>query len=124
MRLFRLLPLFLVIVSAAGCRHFQAVPEELVGNWETDDERFQGKTLEIDQDFIVLFLGEDTLPKANRIDRVSSNKEAGVTTYVFETSDKAGVHDTITVLYRAAQKGELRLANPSQVVWKRVPPAR
>jgi hypothetical protein len=119
MRLFRLLPLFLVIVSAAGCHRSQAVPKELVGNWVTDDERYQGKTLEIDQDFIVLFLGEDTQPKAKRIDRVTATKEAGVTTYVFETSDKAGVHESIQVLYRPARQGELRLSNPSQVVWTR-----
>jgi hypothetical protein len=126
MRLFRLLPLFLVILSAAGCRHFQqGVPQELLGNWVTDDENYQGKSFEIDQEFIVLFLGEDHQPKAERIDRVSSTSEAGLITYVFETSDKAGVRDIVKVLYRPALAGELRLSNPSQVVWKRAePPAQ
>ena len=101
-----------------------AVPKELVGNWTTDDAAYQDKSLEIDQGFIVLFLGEDTLPKAKRIDRITSTKQAGETAYVFETSDKAGTHDTIRVLYRPVRGGELRLSNPSQVLWKRATPAQ
>ena len=119
MRLLRLLPLFLVLLSATACFRSSAAPKELVGNWTTDDEKYQGKKLEIDQDFIVLFFGDDAMPKAERIDHVASTQEAGGTTYVFETSDKAGVHNKIKVSYRPANGGELRLSNPSQVVWTR-----
>ena len=124
MRLVRLLPLFFVMLSAVACTRLHAVPKELIGNWVTDDENYRGKTLAIDQEFIVLYLGEDVLPKAERIDRFTSTKDAGGMTYIFETRDRVGAHDKIKVSYRTAHGGELRLSNPSQVVWTRAPQAQ
>jgi hypothetical protein len=120
MRFVRLLPLLLLMLPAGACNQSQAIPRELVGNWVTQDAKYQGKTLVIDAEgFVVLIVDEDTMPKAEHIDSMTSKSEAGVTTYVFEASDQAGVRDKITVMYRAANGGELRLAHPSQVVWHR-----
>jgi hypothetical protein len=125
MRFFRLLPLCLLIMPAAACRQSQTVPQALVGSWVTEDAKYQGKSLMIDQQgFIVLVLDEDTSPKPERIDHMTSTSEAGVTTYVFETSDQAGLHDKITVMYRAVNGGELRLSHPNQVLWRRAEPAQ
>jgi hypothetical protein len=125
MRFFHLLALSLLILPAAGCKQSQAVPPELVGNWVTQDAKYQGKSLSIDPEgFIVLIVDENTTPKAEHIDRLTSTSEAGVTTYVFEASDQDGAHDKITVMYRAANGGELRLSHPNQVVWQREAPAQ
>ena len=120
MKFLRLLPLLLLIIPAAACKHSAAVPQELVGNWVTQDARYQGKTLVIDAEgFIVLIVDEDTMPKAEHIDSMTSKSEAGVTTYVFDASDQAGVHNRFTLMYRPVNGGELRLAHPNQVVWHR-----
>lgn len=120
MRFFRLLAVSLLIFPAAACKRAQPIPQELVGNWVTDSAKYQGKNLIIDQDgFIVLILDGETLPKAERVDRMTATKVAGVPTYVFETSDKDGAHDKIALTYRPANGGELRLSHPSQVVWHR-----
>lgn len=123
MKFFRLLLPSLLIVLAAGCKHDQAVPQELVGNWVTQDARYKGKSLTIDQQgFIVLIVDEDSQPKAEHIDSMTVTKAAGLTTYVFETSDQADVPGKMTITYRPVN-GELRLAHPSSVVWQRQAPA-
>ena len=108
------------MIPAVACKQSQAVPRELVGNWVTQDARYQGKTLVIDAEgFIVLIVDEDTMPKAEHIDSMTSKSEAGVTTYVFVASDQAGVQNKYTLMYRPLNGGELRLAHPNQVVWHR-----
>jgi hypothetical protein len=123
MRFFRLLTLALLIMPAAACKHSPAIPQELVGTWVTQDARYQGKSLMIDPEgFVVLVVDEDTAPRAEHVDRLTSTREAGVATYVFEASDQAGLHNKITVMYRDVNGGELRLAHPNQVVWQRATP--
>jgi hypothetical protein len=124
LRFFRLLSLSLLILPLAACKHPPAVPDELVGTWVTQDAKYQGKSLAIDQEFIVTVLDEDTTPKAEHIDHVTTTTVAGVTTYAFEATDQAGVHDKITLTYQAANGGELRLAHPSSVVWQRAEPTQ
>jgi hypothetical protein len=119
MRFFRLLTLSLLIIPVVACKHSPGVPQELVGSWVTQDARYQGKSLVIDQDCIVLVQDEDTLPKAEHIDRMTAASESGVTTYVFEASDQEGARDKITVMYRAVNGGELRFSHPNSVVWQR-----
>ena len=123
MRFFRIWLLSLLILPAAACKRSPAIPEELVGSWVTQDAKYQGKTLSIDPEgFIVMIVDEDTMPKEEHIDRMTSKSEAGVTTYVFEASDQDGTHDKITLMYRPLNGGELRLAHPNQVVWQRATP--
>jgi len=74
--------------------------------------------------FVVLIVDEDTMPKAEHIDRMTSKSEAGVTTYAMEVSDQAGLQTKITVMYRPVNGGELRLAHPNQVVWQRAAPTQ
>jgi hypothetical protein len=108
------------MIPAVACKQSQAVPQELVGNWVTQDARYQGKTLVIDAEgFVVLIVDEDTMPKAEHIDKMTSKSEAGVTTYVLEASDQEGVQNKFTLMYRPLNGGELRLAHPNQVVWHR-----
>jgi hypothetical protein len=123
MRYFRLLLLSLLIMPAVACKPSLVVPKELVGSWVTQDPRYQGKILMIDgEGFIMLVVDAETLPKAERIDSMTSTTQAGVATYVLETSDQAGAHERVTVMYRAVNGGELRLAHPNQVVWQRAAP--
>ncbi len=120
MRFLRLLPLLVLLIPAAACNRSVAVPQELVGNWVTQDARYQGKTLVIDAEgFVVLIVDEDTMPRAEHIDHMTSKSAAGVTTYVLDASDQAGTHNRFTLMYRAVNGGELRLAHPNQVVWHR-----
>lgn len=120
MKLLRLLPILLLILPAVACKPSPTVPRELVGNWVTQDAKYQDKTLVIDAEgFVVLIVDEDTMPKAEHIDSMTSKTEAGVTTYVLEASDQEGVQNKFTLLYRPVNGGELRLAHPIQVVWHR-----
>lgn len=120
MRFGRILALCVLMIPAVACRHSQSIPPELAGNWVTDDPRYAGKNMIIDKDgYITLITNPESKPKAERIDKMTSTKEAGAATYVFETTDIAGAHDKITLTYRAANGGELRLSHPNQVVWKR-----
>ena len=120
MKFLRLLPLLVLLIPATACNHAAAVPQELVGNWVTQDARYQGKTLVIDAEgYIVLIVDEDTMPRAEHVDSMTSKREAGVTTYVLDASDQAGAHNRFTLMYRAVNGGELRLAHPNQVVWHR-----
>jgi hypothetical protein len=122
MKFIRFLPLLLLLMPAAACKRLPGVPQELVGNWVTQDAKYQGKAISIDQQFIVVIQDEETPPKVERIDHMTASSEAGVTTYVFEASDQAGQHDKVTVMYRAVNGGELRLSHPAGVVWQRETP--
>jgi len=120
MKIIRLLPILLLMIPAVACKPSPTVPRELVGNWVTQDARYKDKTLVIDAEgFVVLIVDEDTMPKAEHIDKMTAKTEAGVTTYVLEASDQAGIQNKFTLMYRPLNGGELRLAHPNQVVWHR-----
>jgi hypothetical protein len=123
MRFFRVLLLSLLIIPSAACNRAPAVPQELVGTWTTQDAKYQGKSLTIDPEgYVVLIVDEETTPKAQHIDHMTTKSEAGVATYAMDLTDQDGVHNKITVTYRAANGGELRLAHPDRVVWQRATP--
>jgi hypothetical protein len=113
--------LSVLMVPAVACTHSVKVPQELVGNWVTDNAKYEGKNLIIDRDgYIVLILDPVSTPKASRVDSMQCKKEAGLTC-LFETTNKTGTHDKISVNYRPVNGGELRLAHPNNVVWHHAP---
>ena len=115
MKLSKFLPM-LLLLFVCSCRQ-PVVPSELIGTWQTSDPRYQGKILQIDDKFVVVGLGEELVPKVERIVRIESRREGPFTTYVIDSKDQEGKREKITVQYTPKNGGELRLSNPRQVLW-------
>jgi len=117
MKLSKFLPM-LLLLFLCSCRQ-PVVPNALIGTWQTSDPRYQGKFLQIDDKFIVLGLGEELVPKVERIVRIESRREGPFTSYVIDSKDQQGLREKITIQYTSRNGGELRLSNPIQVLWKK-----
>jgi hypothetical protein len=121
MKFFRVVALSVLMLPAVACTRSVTVPKELVGNWVSDDAKYEGKNLIIDRDgYVVLILDPVSTPKASRVESMKCTKEGGLTCS-FETTDKAGTHNKLSVTYSPANGGELRLGHPSGVVWHHAP---
>lgn len=119
MNLRRVFPLLLLLLVCAACRRSQDVPAELSGTWQTEEARYKDKYLKFEESYVTVSVGEDQLPKVELILHIEARREGPGTTYVIDARDQSGIHDRITVLYSPQNGGELRMANPRQVVWKK-----
>lgn len=119
MKLYKCLPVLILLIFCGACHRSQSAPSEIAGTWRTDSPRYEGKFLQFDQDFVIVGLGDETLPKVEHIERIAVRRQGPIVTYVIESRDQEGTHYKITVQYSPLNGGELRLSNPRQVVWKR-----
>lgn len=121
MKFHKCVPVLILLLVCAACQRSKPAPSEILGTWQTDDPRYNGKFLRFDEDFLVLGLGEDVVPKPEHIEHITVSHEGIATIYLIEARDQDRALDRITVEYSPQNGGELRLSNPHQIVWKKSP---
>jgi hypothetical protein len=118
MRSYQYLLISLPLLLCLACSKVEA-PTDLVGNWRTDDPRYQDKVLRLDGCCIVYGLGEDKDPRPEQIVSVKTQSNGAGTTYMVESIGDSKKHQKITLLYSPANGGELHIANLPKVLWKK-----
>ena len=115
----------LALLTNSGCssNKIDNLPQEVLGQWETETPKFEGFTFELAEETITFF---------------DSNVENGIETYVIEkrTKELDNENKTFYVVhyenedglelkhafyYDPSEGGEIRLKNQENVVWTRVP---
>jgi len=114
----RIIPVLLLLLALLGCKVHWA-PAPLQGMWHTDTPKYASNFVRFDEDYIVIGLGEDITPKAERIIKIVAVPIAGSTHYDIESVDDKGIHNVLHFLYTPANGGEIRLSNPRHVIWRK-----
>lgn len=95
------------------------VPAEVMGRWRADDPRYAGAGLVFGRDYVELRFVADSLGSARHaVADVRTWEADGKRVYRVEYDTDEGRRSVDVV---PAGDGTLRLANPADVVWRRVP---
>jgi hypothetical protein len=95
------------------------LPGQVVGEWNTDDARYQGRFLRLETDRITFGLGGVAPDNSEHIERVSMAPTNNPTDYVIRLRAGDGTPDSIVLQFTPDNGGELRIKNQPKVVWKR-----
>jgi hypothetical protein len=97
------------------------LPKEIVGVWSTDDPKYAGRYLELSQAFVIVVTGTDDPPRVEWVDKVEASPSTSGTTYKISSTERlAGNREEMTILFSAANGGEIRFRN-QKAVWRRKP---
>ncbi len=110
-----------VLLLLAGCnwRDPQTLPEQLLGEWKTDDARYQGRFLKVETDQITFGLGGAAPNELEHIERVHMEPANNPTDYLIKLKKLDGAPDSVVLRFSPENGGELRLKNQPHVVWSR-----
>src|SRR5258705_2445420 len=112
------MPLLLLL---AGCawRDPKTVPGQMVGEWRTDEPRYNGRFLRLEADRITFGLGGVAPDKAEHVERVRMTPRDNPTEYAIHLKSADGTTDSIALQFTTQNGGELRIKSQPKVVWKR-----
>jgi hypothetical protein len=113
-----LMPLLLLL---AGCawRDPKTLPGQMVGEWRTDEPRYNGRFLRLEADRITFGLGGVAPDKAEHVERVRMVPRDNPTEYTVHLTSTEGTTDSIALQFTAERGGELRIKSQPKVVWRR-----
>lgn len=119
-RLLLLTALSLVAIGTPGCTQPEPaeIPEELIGVWVTDDQRYEGRFLKLEARTIHFGIGGDQATENPIID-VETIQEEGTSIYRIHYLSPEGLEYSQTLNYDPESE-EIRYKNRPSVVWKRV----
>jgi hypothetical protein len=93
-----------------------AVPEDVLGVWVSDDERFVGRSITVTPDEVSLGVGLDSSPRQGRLIEARTWLEGGSTVIQFEYLGPDG-QEFVELIFPA--NGGMHLRNPAEVQWSR-----
>ncbi len=114
-----LLSLLLVVLASCDWRGPQTLPEQVLGEWKTDDARYQGRFLKIEADRITFGLGGVAPDELEHIDRIRVASANNPADYIIKLKRNNGAPDSVALRFTPENGGELRLKNQPKVVWFR-----
>lgn len=111
----------LLLLMLAGCdwRVPKTLPGQIVGEWKTDDSRYQGRFLRLETDQITFGLGGAAPDELERIESVRMMPSDQPTAYVIQLRKVSGTTDSIALRFTPENGGELRIKSQPKVVWTR-----
>src|SRR4051812_11387839 len=103
--------LVLCLAGVVGCNRDRAMlPDELVGTWTTEEPVYQGRSLKLEKEFILVGFGQDVTPAVQRITKVETlHTPTGETATVY-SADKEGPHE-LTIYFDPTDGGTVVLKN-------------
>jgi len=114
--------IYLVLLFACQCGKRPAVPDDLIGVWETAAPTYADRFFEIRTDEIIFGTGEekfDTYP----ITKIKIEKDRGEqgTLYVIWYKNIEGQEYKFSFYYDPANQGTIRFKNQQEMVWTKKP---
>jgi hypothetical protein len=111
--------LLLLVLLFIGCSWRQPLmlPVQMFGEWRTQEPRYQGRFIRLDNIQITFGLGGLAPNNSERIEKVKMVSPKTPTDYVLELKAADGTPDSITLLFSPENGGELRIKNQPTVVW-------
>jgi hypothetical protein len=112
--------LWLPLLVLAGCswRQTATVPAQIVGEWRTQEPRYQGRFIRLENRQITFGLGGLAPAYAERIEKVGMVPPQNPTDYVLGLREADGTSDSITLHFSPENGGELRIKNQPGMVWR------
>jgi hypothetical protein len=112
--------LLLLVFLFVGCswRQPQTLPVQMFGVWKTQEPRYQGRFIRLDNSQITFGLGGLAPDNSERIEKIKMVSPKTPTDYVLELKAADGTPDSITLLFSPENDGELRIKNQPTVVWR------
>ncbi len=99
-----------------------AVPEDLIGVWETTAPTYADRFFEIRTDEVIFSTGEetfDTYPISRM--RIEKDPIKQRTLYIICYKNTAGQEYKFSFFYDPANQGRIRFKNQNEMVWKKKP---
>jgi len=109
--------LLIMVVFLNGCER-EAVPQHLIGKWETSSPQYVGRYLKISENALIYGIGDDQ-ETAHSIDKIVSKQGINGTVYIFYYKGEDEQKDSLTVTYRPDSGGELQIKNSFEL-WVKV----
>lgn len=97
----------------------QVLPAQVLGEWRTNETRYEGRFLKLDSDQVTIGLGREAPDQREHIQRVSSTPPDSPTDYVIGLRTSDGREDSIALQFSPKNGGELRLKNQPKILWRR-----
>jgi hypothetical protein len=104
---------------ASSCNDSRILPNKLVGFWTTENPRYQGRFIELDNVYLFIGVGPRQVPKLQVVDRFKAVQAGSEITYTVYSTDLQGVSDQMTFHFSPANGGEIELNNQRGIVWRR-----
>jgi hypothetical protein len=104
------------------CREPWAVPDELVGVWETSEPKYKGCYFELTED-LMIFVNEAHLEKrsVNRISGIKKTDRGKQVLYTFSYEvhfeDEEGKKGKFSFYYDPSEGGAIRFKNQLEIKW-------
>ena len=115
--------LFLVLfLSLAGCGWFESeeFPKELLGRWVTDNPKYQGCYMKIDENAIV-FNASDSNLYVSTIKKVETDIEFGRKVHHIIYTDKEDIEYLLSVIVlKGSKTGRLQFYNQRYLEWNKM----
>ncbi len=112
----------LTVLSACQPAGKMAVPEELIGVWETTAPTYADRFFEIKTDEVIFSTGEetfDTYPISKM--KIDKDRKEQKPLYVICYKNPAGQEYKFSFYYDPANQGTIRFKNQREMVWMRKP---
>ncbi len=115
----------MLVIALLGCRQPPApVPNDLIGVWETGDQRYAGRYLEISNTSVVFGTGEeDSL--VYTVTGVERTRDGDTEIYTLRYTNPEGLGYALSVSFDATTADVIRLRHQPEIAWvKRAPSSR
>ena len=117
-RRFLIILITLAIFFGWQCGYERSAPNELVGVWKTQDQKYADRFLEIDTDTITFGTGERNF-ETYTIKKIKKGLETKGMLYTVYYEDEAGNTYTFAFYYSPEMGGVLRLKNQREIIWEK-----
>lgn len=113
-------PCLLLILLLGGCswRQPPSLPAQIIGEWKTQEPRYQGRFIRLENSQVTFGLGGLAPDNSERIEKLSMAPPQNPTDYVLGLRAADGTRDSITLHFSPENGGELRLKNQPTLVWR------
>ncbi|MGZ6210353.1 MAG: hypothetical protein ACXWL9_09425 [Syntrophales bacterium] len=114
--------IYLMVLSVCQCGKKTAVPDDLIGVWETTAPTYADRFFEIKTDEVIFGTGAgkfDTYP-ITKI-KIEKNREEQKTLYIICYKNTAGQEYKFSFYFDPANQGTIRFKNQKEMVWTKKP---
>ncbi len=126
MRVERVLLLFTLLIAlffGFQCGKNKALPDHLIGVWETSDPKYADRIFEITRNELIFQTGETTFDtysiKSIEMEKVPGGQVPGGQSLLYTITYKSieGLQYKFSLYYNPVGQGEIRFKNQDQILW-------